>query len=572
MKTIRLTMAQALVRCSDRPAHRDRRQRSAAVRRRLRHLRPRQRHLPRRGARARSRTSCRPGAARTSSRWRWPRVAYAKAKRRRQIMIATSFDRPGLHQHGHRRRRRACQPAAGPVPARGDTFATASPTRCCSRSSTSTIRRSPSTTPSRPVTRYWDRITRPEQIIASLPQARGRHARSRRLRPGLHRPRPGRPGRGVRLPASPSSRRGSTASRDPGPTSSSSSRPRSAAAQGEEAADHRRRRRPLLRRRAELAAFAERHRIPVVETIAGSSVLAPRPPAQRRPDRRHRLGRRQRDRRRGRRRARRRHAAAGLHHRLVDAVPDPGRALRLAQRRPLRRQQAPRGRRSSATPSCRHRATSRSGLAGWSRARRLGRARRANEDADWNAVVDQRSARDQRRAADLRPGDRRDQRHAATDATHRCRPPAACRASSTSAGRRRASAPSTASSASPAWATRSPAAGAPRWPTRPRGHRLRRRRLLPDDELRHLLVGADRPQADLSSSATMAASRSSTGCRSSRAARRSTTCSGLRASSARSEVDFAKHAESMGAIGRARVRSATSRTRSRAPRRPTAPT
>ena len=43
-------------------------------------------------------------------------------------------------------------------------------------------------------------------------------------------------------------------------------------------------------------------------------------------------------------------------------------------------------------------------------------------------------------------------------------PPAACRASSARTGGPRRSAPSTASSASPAWATRSPAAGAPRWP------------------------------------------------------------------------------------------------------------
>ena len=45
------------------------------------------------------------------------------------------------------------------------------PTRCCSRSSTSATRRSRVNDAFKPVTRYWDRITRPEQIIASLPQA-----------------------------------------------------------------------------------------------------------------------------------------------------------------------------------------------------------------------------------------------------------------------------------------------------------------------------------------------------------------------------------------------------------------
>jgi TPP-dependent trihydroxycyclohexane-1,2-dione (THcHDO) dehydratase len=56
--------------------------------------------------------------------------------------------------------------------------------------------------------------------------------------------------------------------------------------------------------------------------------------------------------------------------------------------------------------------------------------------------------------------------------------------------------PLIASSASPPWATRSPAPGAPHGGSDAHPHRDDRRRQLPDDELRHLLVGADRPQAD----------------------------------------------------------------------------
>ena len=75
----------------------------------------------------------------------------------------------------------------------------------------------------------------------------------------------------------------------------------------------------------------------------GRQVLpAPRPPAQPRLDRRHRLLRRQRRRRGGRRRPRRRHPAAGLHHRLLGALPGPRPPHRRDQRHALRRPQAQR--------------------------------------------------------------------------------------------------------------------------------------------------------------------------------------------------------------------------------------
>ena len=67
-------------------------------------------------------------------------------------------------------------------------------------------------------------------------------------------------------------------------------------------------------------------------------------------------------------------------------------------------------------------------------------------------------------------------------------------------------------------------------PARRRRLRVRRRRLVPDDELRPLLHRAHRRQGDRRSSATTAATPSSTGSRSGTATRRSTTCSTARAS------------------------------------------
>ena len=73
-------------------------------------------------------------------------VGFAKAMRRRQIMVATSSIGPGATQHGHRRRRRPRQPAAAAAARRATRSRAGSPIRCSSRSSTSTTRRSRSTT------------------------------------------------------------------------------------------------------------------------------------------------------------------------------------------------------------------------------------------------------------------------------------------------------------------------------------------------------------------------------------------------------------------------------------------
>ena len=99
-------------------------------------------------------------------------IGFAKAKARRQIMVAASSIGPG-------------PPTWSPPPA------SRTPTACrsCCSPATTTSRRLPDPVlqqvehwgdPTlsvndafKPVTRYWDRITRPEQLLQSLPQALG---------------------------------------------------------------------------------------------------------------------------------------------------------------------------------------------------------------------------------------------------------------------------------------------------------------------------------------------------------------------------------------------------------------
>ena len=97
-------------------------------------------------------------------------IAYAKAKKRKQIMIATSSVGPGATNMVT-----ACGVAmANRLPLlviSGDTFASRLPDPVLQQvehfnNPTTTVNDS-----FKPVTRYWDRITRPEQILQSLPQA-----------------------------------------------------------------------------------------------------------------------------------------------------------------------------------------------------------------------------------------------------------------------------------------------------------------------------------------------------------------------------------------------------------------
>ena len=168
--TIRLTTAQALVRwlVAQRSELLDG-TRGPAVPGRLRDLRARQR------ARARHRAARGPRGAPDLAR---PERAGDGARRRRpRPGHRPSPGDGGDHAPSARARStwsrlpgwptptgcRCCSCPATPSPA-------ARPTRCSSRSSTSATPRRRSTTRSAPSSRYFDRITRPEQLLSTLPQ------------------------------------------------------------------------------------------------------------------------------------------------------------------------------------------------------------------------------------------------------------------------------------------------------------------------------------------------------------------------------------------------------------------
>jgi hypothetical protein len=127
-------------------------------------------------------------------------VGYAKAMRRRQIMIALSSIGPGALN---------MVTAAGCAHANrlpililaGDVFANRRPDPVLQQVEHFTNPTVSVNDAFKAVTRYWDRITHPEQIISSLPQAV-----ATMLDPGdcgpLHRPLPGHAGAGLRLPGS----------------------------------------------------------------------------------------------------------------------------------------------------------------------------------------------------------------------------------------------------------------------------------------------------------------------------------------------------------------------------------
>ena len=245
-----------------------------------------------------------------------------------------------------------------------------------------------------------------------------------------------------------------------------------------------------------LRAFAERHGIPVVETVAGKATLTPRPPELRRPDRGHGLARGQRRRRAGRRRHRRRDAAAGLHHRLLVGVPRSGRPVRRHQHRVVGCPQAARARRSSATRKVTLEAIDAA----------LGRLQRPHAEwlamaderiAEWHAYLDSWSGRKHdgppayaeviqainavARSGGLHPvRRRRPARRAEHGLAVEVGRLVRLRVRLLDDGlrdRRRVGRPSRAADR--------------------RRHRLGRRRVVPDDELRHLLDRAHRPEGHL---------------------------------------------------------------------------
>jgi 3D-(3,5/4)-trihydroxycyclohexane-1,2-dione acylhydrolase (decyclizing) len=199
-------------------------------------------------------------------------VAYAKAMRRRQFMVATSSIGPGALN---------MVTAAGVAMANrlpvlllsGDTFQSRLPDPVLQQVEHFGT---PSTTANdafRAVVRYWDRITRPEQVIASLP-----HAIASMLDPAECGP------AFIALPQDVQAEAYDFPQAFFDPVVHAIARPRPDVGQIADAVDVvRAAERPLLiagggvhysLAEAEVAAFAARHGIPVVETVGGKSTLA----------------------------------------------------------------------------------------------------------------------------------------------------------------------------------------------------------------------------------------------------------------------------------------------------------
>ena len=410
-----------------------------------------------------------------------------------------------------------------------------------------------STTRFRPVSRYLDRIDRPEQLVAVAARGDARADRPGRDRRGHARAAAGRAGRGVRLPGGAVRAAASGASGGPAPEPE-----RARASRGEliraarAAADRRRRRRHLLPRPPTRCAPSPRRPASrSAETQAGKGSLPyDHPQALGAIGATGTTG--------ANALAREADVVIGVGTRYSDfttasrtAFQDRRRPLRQPQRRDVRRRQARARCRSSrdARDGARGARPRRSRAAG---RRRLPRARGA-ANREWDAVVERVYDARPRPAAEPGRGDRRRQRASPARATSWSARPAACPATCTSCGARATRRATTSSTATRAWATRSPAAlgvklAAPDREVFVHG----RRRLLPDDGPgdRHRGPGGRqdhrRPRSRTTASPRSARSRS-----------RSARSASARATGARGEdgqlsgpplrVDFAANAGSLGA-------------------------
>jgi 3D-(3,5/4)-trihydroxycyclohexane-1,2-dione acylhydrolase (decyclizing) len=194
-------------------------------------------------------------------------VAFAKARRRRQIMVATSSIGPGALN---------MVTAAGVAMANrlpvlllsGETFASRLPDPVLQQVEHFDDPGRTVNDAFRPVTRYWDRITRPAQLLSSLPQAL-----ATMLDPGSCGP------AFLALPQDIQAEAFDYPEAFFDPVVHEVPRPRPATSSLTAAADViRRAARPLIvagggvhysQAEADLAALAERHGVPVVETVAG---------------------------------------------------------------------------------------------------------------------------------------------------------------------------------------------------------------------------------------------------------------------------------------------------------------
>ena len=98
-------------------------------------------------------------------------IGFAKAHPPPRHPRRHRLDRPGRAEHGHRRRAGHGEPAAACCCCPATPTPPATRARCCSSCSTRSRPTPPSTTRSARCRRFFDRITRPEQLLTALPQA-----------------------------------------------------------------------------------------------------------------------------------------------------------------------------------------------------------------------------------------------------------------------------------------------------------------------------------------------------------------------------------------------------------------
>ena len=408
METVRLTTAAALVRYLVAQRTVLDGDEVAAVPRRLRHLRARQRHVPRpalQEARRRAADVARPERAGHGAGRRRLRQGDAPPPDHGGDVV----DRARRAQHGHRRRRGPCQPAAGAAAGRRHVRRAGCPTRCCSRSSTSAIRRSPSTTPS-------------SRSSATGTASRGPSSSCSRCRRRSRRcsTRPTAARRSSRLPQDVQAEAFDFPDAFFEPVVHEIARPRAPTSTscGAPPTLMRGARRPLIiagggvhysAAEAELAALRRGPQHPGRRDDGRQGVACSATTrCNAGPVGVTGCDAGQRARRRGRRRARRRHPPAGLHHRLVDGVPRRGPAP--GRRHQRRRASTPSSTARSPVVGRRPRGAARAGRA----ARRLARGRRRGAAArPRDAGVPRATSTSSRAAgptasdADVRPGGRR---------------------------------------------------------------------------------------------------------------------------------------------------------------------
>ena len=98
-------------------------------------------------------------------------LGYAKASAPPATLACTGLDRPGRDEHAHRRGDGDDQPPARAAAARRHVRQPPAGTGAPAARAPARGRRRPSTTRSAPLSRFFDRIARPEQLLTALPQA-----------------------------------------------------------------------------------------------------------------------------------------------------------------------------------------------------------------------------------------------------------------------------------------------------------------------------------------------------------------------------------------------------------------